>query len=101
MWGDDDLLDNENWKDIIYWQIKNVVLYLLIMIFIYSFVYIVFIDYKDILDMINSILLIIIGVSAIIIINTTMLLPERIVKLSSLLYIVIVIFALLELLPKH
>ena len=48
MWGDDDLLDNENWKDIIYWQIKNVVLYLLIMIFIYSFVYIVFIDYKDI-----------------------------------------------------
>ena len=96
MWGDDDLLDNENWKDIIYWQIKNVVLYLLIMIFIYSFVYIVFIDYKDILDMINSILLIIIGVSAIIIINTTMLLPERIVKLSSLLYIVIVIFALLE-----
>ena len=56
------------------------------MIFIYSFVYIVFIDYKDILDMINSILLIIIGVSAIIIINTTMLLPERIVKLSSLLY---------------
>ena len=54
MWGDDDLLDNENWKDIIYWQIKNVVLYLLIMIFIYSFVYIVFIDYKDILDMHTS-----------------------------------------------
>ena len=101
MWGDDDLLDNENWKDIIYWQIKNVVLYLLIMIFIYSFVYIVFIDYKDILDMINSILLIITGVSAIIIINTTMLLPEKIVRLISLLYVVIVVFALLELLPQN
>jgi len=95
------LLENEKWKDIIYWPIKNVVNYLLIMIFIYSFFYIVFIDYKDILDMINSILLIITGVSAIIIINTTMLLPEKIVRLISLLYVVIVIFALLELLPEN
>ncbi|MDB2085028.1 sensor histidine kinase, partial [Clostridium paraputrificum] len=66
-----------------------------------SFFYIVFIDYKDILDMINSILLIITGVSAIIIINTTMLLPEKIVRLISLLYVVIVVFALLELLPQN
>lgn len=95
------MLENEKWKDIIYWPIKNVVNYLLIMIFIYSFFYIVFIDYKDILDMINSILLIITGVSAIIIINTTMLLPEKIVRLISLLYVVIVIFALLELLPEN
>ncbi|MDU4936992.1 MAG: HAMP domain-containing sensor histidine kinase [Clostridium sp.] len=95
------MLENEKWKDIIYWPIKNVVSYLLIMIFIYSFFYIVFIDYKDILDMINSILLIITGVSAIIIINTTMLLPEKIVRLISLLYVVIVVFALLELLPKN
>lgn len=95
------MLENEKWKDIIYWPIKNVVNYLLIMIFIYSFFYIVFIDYKDILDMINSILLIITGVSAIIIINTTMLLPEKIVRLISLLYVVIVIFALLELLPGN
>ena len=69
--------------------------------YIYSFFYIVFIDYKDILDMINSILLIITGVSAIIIINTTMLLPEKIVRLISLLYVVIVVFALLELLPQN
>lgn len=95
------MLENEKWKDIIYWPIKNVVSYLLIMIFIYSFFYIVFIDYKDILDMINSILLIITGVSAIIIINTTMLLPEKIVRLISLLYVVIVVFALLELLPEN
>ena len=95
------MLENEKWKDIIYWPIKNVVSYLLIMIFIYSFFYIVFIDYKDILDMINSILLIITGVSAIIIINTTMLLPEKIVRLISLLYVVIVVFALLELLPQN
>ena len=95
------MLENEKWKDIIYWPIKNVVNYLLIMIFIYSFFYIVFIDYKDILDMINSILLIITGVSAIIIINTTMLLPEKIVRLISLLYVVIVVFALLELLPQN
>lgn len=95
------MLENEKWKDIIYWPIKNVVSYLLIMIFIYSFFYIVFIDYKDILDMINSILLIITGVSAIIIINTTMLLPEKIVRLISLLYVVIVVFALLELLPPN
>lgn len=95
------MLENEKWKDIIYWPIKNVVSYLLIMIFIYSFFYIVCIDYKDILDMINSILLIITGVSAIIIINTTMLLPEKIVRLISLLYVVIVVFALLELLPKN
>lgn len=95
------MLENEKWKDIIYWPIKNVVSYLLIMIFIYSFFYIVFIDYKDILNMINSILLIITGVSAIIIINTTMLLPEKIVRLISLLYVVIVVFALLELLPQN
>lgn len=95
------MLENEKWKVIIYWPIKNVVSYLLIMIFIYSFFYIVFIDYKDILDMINSILLIITGVSAIIIINTTMLLPEKIVRLISLLYVVIVVFALLELLPQN
>lgn len=95
------MLENEKWKDIIYWPIKNVISYLLIMIFIYSFFYIVFIDYKDILDMINSILLIITGVSAIIIINTTMLLPEKIVRLISLLYVVIVVFALLELLPQN
>ncbi|MFR5172079.1 MAG: sensor histidine kinase, partial [Clostridium paraputrificum] len=50
---------------------------------------------------INSILLIITGVSAIIIINTTMLLPEKIVRLISLLYVVIVVFALLELLPQN
>lgn len=101
MWGDDELLERENCKEIIYWPIKKVIIYLLIMIFAYSFFYIIFIDYKDILDMINSILLIITGVSAIIIINTTMLLPEKIVRLTSLLYIVIVVFALLELLPEH
>lgn len=95
------MLERENWKDIIYWPIKKVVFYLVIMIFIDSFIYIVFMDYKDILDMINNILLIITGVSAVIIINTTMLLSERIVKLTSLLYIVIVVFALLELLPEH
>ena len=95
------MLERENWKDIIYWPIKKVVFYLVIMIFIDSFIYIVFMDYKDILDMINNILLIITGVSAVIIINTTMLLSERIVKLTSLLYIVIVVFALLELLPQN
>ncbi len=95
------MLENENWKDIIYWPIKKVISYLLIMIFTYSFFYIVLMDYKDIFDMINSMLLIITGVSAIIIINTTMLLPEKIVRLISLLYIVIVIFALLELLPEN
>lgn len=95
------MLGYENWREIIYYEIRKIIIFFALMIGFSIIVSWCLIKYEDITNMINNILIIITVTSAIIIINITLLMPKRVRIIISIFYVGIVVFSSLELLSKE